>query len=158
MAFLPLGQLVLGPVVQRLVTDHALHATLKAHPTRRGARALRNLLTTERGPRIVRSKAERIALRVLREHDLEPDESDYWIGPYRVDFLYRPEKLVLEVDSYAFHSTPKRFVDDRRRMAYFASRGYQVFPLTWHDLHGGHAEAMARLRATREERRILLRD
>jgi very-short-patch-repair endonuclease len=142
--------------VQRLVTDHQLRATLEAHPTRRGAKALRNLLATERGPRIVRSKAERIALRVLREHDLEPDESDHWIGPYRVDFLYRPERLVVEIDSYMFHATPKKFVDDRRRTAYLASRNFQVFPLTWDDLHAGKEAAMRRLRTTRARRRALL--
>ena len=142
--------------VQRLVTNHQLLATLEAHPTRRGAKALRNLLATERGPRIVRSKAERIALRVLREHDLEPDESDHWIGPYRVDFLYEPERLVVEIDSYTFHATPKKFVDDRRRMAYLASCNFQVFPLTWDDLHAGKEAAMRRLRTTRERRRALL--
>ena len=146
--------------VQRLVTDAQLHASLRAHPNRRGARALRHLLTTERGPRIVRSRAERIALRVLRGHDLEPDESDAQIGPYRVDFLFRPERLIVEVDGYAFHSTPKRFVDDRRRTAYLAAHNFQVFPLTWDDLHEGAGEAMGRLRRARAERRALfgLRD
>lgn len=141
--------------VQRLVTEAGLRATVKSHPNRRGARALRRLLDAERGPRIVRSTAERIALRVLREHNLEPDESDVRIGPYRVDFLFRRERLVIEVDSYSFHSTPKRFVDDRRRMAYLASRNFQVFPLTWDDLHGGATKAMERLRRTRNQRRRL---
>jgi very-short-patch-repair endonuclease len=69
--------------------------------------------------------------------------------------VYLPERLVIEIDSYAYHSTPKRFVDDRRRMAYLASRSYQVFPLTWHDLHDGQDKAMRRLRATRRQRRAL---
>jgi very-short-patch-repair endonuclease len=142
--------------VQRLVTDRALRATLEAHPTRRGARALRRLLETERGPTVTRSKAERVALRVLRDHDLEPDESNARIGPYRVDFLYRRERLVVEIDGLRYHNTPKRFVDDRRRTAYLASRNFQVFPLTWHDIHEGREEAMRRLRATREGRRVLL--
>ena len=142
--------------VQRLVTEAALQASLKAHPTRSGAKVLAKLLRSERGPRILRSKAERIALRVLREHDLEPDESDYPIGPYRVDFLYKRERLVVEVDSYTFHSTPKRSVADRQRTTYLSSRRFQVFPLIWYDLHGGQAEAMDRLRRTRDERRRLL--
>jgi very-short-patch-repair endonuclease len=142
--------------VQRLVTDEQLRRTLAAHPTRKGAKALRQLLATEHGPRVTRSKAERIALRVLREHDLEPDESDIRIGPYRADFLYRRERLIVEIDGARFHSTPKRFVDDRRRTAYLASRNFQVFPLTWDDLHSGAATAMGRLRQTREARRRLL--
>jgi very-short-patch-repair endonuclease len=142
--------------VQRLLTDADLRSTLRSHPTRSGANTLAKLLKSERGPRVLRSKAERIALQVLREHDLEPDESDYPIGPYRVDFFYRLERLVVEVDGYAFHSTRKRFVHDRRRSAYLASRGFQLFPLTWDDLHGGRANAMDLLRRTLEERGRLL--
>jgi very-short-patch-repair endonuclease len=141
--------------VQRLVTDHALHASLAAHANRRGARALSRLLAAERGPTVTRSEAERIALRVLRRHGLEPDESDVAIGHYRVDFLYRPERLVVEIDGLRFHNTPKRFVEDRSRMAYLASRNFQVFPLTWHDLHAGQEKAMKRLRSAREQRRVL---
>jgi very-short-patch-repair endonuclease len=142
--------------VQRLVTDSSLRASLQAHPTRKGARALAKLLKSERGPHVLRSKAEAIALRVLREHDMEPDASNYPIGPYTVDFLYKRERLIVEVDGYAYHSTRKRFVDDRRRMAYLASCRFQLFPLTWRDLHGGQAEAMGMLRRTLEERRRLL--
>jgi very-short-patch-repair endonuclease len=139
--------------VQHLVTDADLRATLSAHPTRRGARALRALLASERGPRITRSKAERIALRLLREHGLEPDEADYPIGPYRVDFYFRRERVAVEVDGYRYHSTPRRFVGDRRRTAYLAARGIQVFPLTWDDLHGDGERAMSDLRGTLAARR-----
>jgi hypothetical protein len=62
---------------------------------------------------------------------------------------------VIEVDGYAFHSTPKPFGDDRRRTAYLAARNYQVFPLTWDDLHAGQEAAMQRLRSAREQRRDL---
>ncbi len=84
--------------VLKLVVDQQLRATLNAHPTRKGGKALRTLLDTERGPRIVRSEAVRLALRVMRAHGLEPDESDVPIGPYRVDFLFRDERLAVEVD------------------------------------------------------------
>ena len=142
--------------VQRQVTNAQLRTTLGAHPTRRGAKALRRLLDTERGPHVVHSEAERIALRVMHEHGLEPDATDVSIAAYRADFLFRRERLIVEVDGMRDHNTPKRFVDDRRRMAYLASRGFQVFPLTWDDLHAGKAEAMTRLRRAREERRRLL--
>jgi very-short-patch-repair endonuclease len=148
-----LAELLNEARVQRLVTDAQLHATLAAHPTRRGAKALRRLLASERGPRLTRSEAERIALEVMREHTLEPDESDHRVGPYRVDFFYRRERLVVEVDGYRYHSTRRRFVADRRRTAYLAARGIQVFPLTWDDLHAGSERAMADLERTLAERR-----
>jgi very-short-patch-repair endonuclease len=141
--------------VQRLVTDDDLRASLAAHPNRRGASALRCLVDEERGPRITRSEAERRALDVMRAHGIEPDASDVAIGPYRVDFLFERERLAVEVDGYRYHGTPKRFVADRRRTNYLASKGIQLFPLTWVDLHQGAKEAMALLQATLSERRRL---
>lgn len=143
--------------VQRLVTERGLRATLTAHPNRRGSSALRAHLSSEHGPRITRSEAERRALVVMRKHGIEPDESDVEIGPYRVDFLFRRERLVVEVDGYRYHGTPKRFVDDRRRAAYLAARNLQVFPLTWQDFGARAARAMADLQAALEQRRALLR-
>ena len=134
--------------VQRLMTDDELRATLAAHPKRRGARALSGLLESERGPNVTRSVAERRALRVMRAHGIEPDASDVQIGPYRADFLFARERLVVEIDGYRYHATPKRFFGDRRRTAYFASRGFQLFPLTWDDLGPGALDAMANLRRT----------
>ena len=141
--------------VQRNVTDRELRATIAAHANRRGAKALGRLLDREQGPRITRSPAERRALRVMRRHGIEPDASDVPIGPYRVDFLFEAERLVVEVDGYRYHSTPRRFVDDRRRTAYLAARGLQVFPLTWDDLGPGAVLAMRRLKDTLAARRVL---
>lgn len=138
--------------VLRIVTEPQLRATLAAHPRRRGAGALRRLLESESGPRITRSKAERRALNVMRSHGLDP-ETNVPIGPWKVDLFFRRERLVVGFDSYRFHSTPKRFVDDRRRIADLGARGFQVLPLTWDDLRGGSAEAMRRLKATLALRR-----
>ena len=139
--------------VLRLVTDEELRATLRRHPRRAGARALGKLLDSENGPRITRSEAERKALDVMRKHGVEPDRSDVKLGPYRVDFLFERERVAVEVDGYRYHGTPRRFVEDRRRMNYLAARGIQVFPLTWHDLGPGAARAMRLLAATLTERR-----
>jgi very-short-patch-repair endonuclease len=139
--------------VQRRITDAQLHATLDAHPKRRGARALGKLLASEYGPKITQNKAERRALTVMRAHGHEPDATQHPIGPYRVDFYFEAERLAVELDSRQFHDTPKRFQEDRRRTAYLAAEGVQVFPLTWQDLHGDQVAAMDRLRRAREARR-----
>jgi very-short-patch-repair endonuclease len=141
--------------VLRLTTDEELRSTLGRHPRRAGARALRRLLDEERGPRITRSEAERKALAVMRRQGLEPDRSDVQIGPYRVDFVFDRERVIVEVDGYQYHGTPRRFRDDRRRMNYLAAKGFQVCPLTWSDLGPGAASAMALLAATLAERRKL---
>lgn len=138
--------------VEQLVADHELRATLERHPSRKGARRLRRLLTAERGPRITRSEAERRALALMRRHGLEP-ETDVPIGPWRVDFLFRAEGVVVEVDGYRYHSTPDRFVRDRRRAADLAARGLLTLSLTWNDLGAEGDAAMARLVAALATRR-----
>jgi very-short-patch-repair endonuclease len=139
--------------VLRLVADDELRATLGAHPQRRGARALAAVLASERGPKLTRSEAERRALRVMRAHGIEPDAGDVEVGPYRADFLFKRERVIVEIDGYRYHATPKRFVGDRRRIAYLAARGYLVVPLTWDDFGPRADVAMADLRRTLELRR-----
>ena len=139
--------------VQRLVTDRELRETIAAHPKRRGAKTLRRLLDAERGPNVTRSQAERRALRVMRAHGIEPDASDIQIGPYRVDFWFEHERLAVEIDGYRYHGTQKRFVSDRRKIAYMAGRGIQIVPLTWDDLGREAHRAMTDLNRALAERR-----
>ena len=139
--------------VQRLVTERELRGSLAAHPNRRGARALGRLLATEGGVKMTRSMAERRTLKVLREHGLEPDASDVAIGPYRLDFFFRAERVAVEYDSRQFHDNERRFFADRRKIAYLAARGIVTVPLTAHDLGAGVDRAMADLKATLTGRR-----
>ena len=139
--------------VQDLVDDGEIQATLRAHPNRRGARALRALMATEEAEFEVESEAERLCLRLMIRHGLKPDEAGAWVGPYRVDFLYEAERLIVEVDGYRYHRTRDRFVRDRRRRADLQARGYEVFVVTWSDLVGAATVTMSRLRTVRNARR-----
>jgi very-short-patch-repair endonuclease len=42
-------------------------------------------------------------------------------------------RLVVEIDGYAYHSSPQQFADDRRRDAALAAMGSQVLRFTWVD-------------------------
>jgi very-short-patch-repair endonuclease len=139
--------------VQDQVSDGELAATLRAHPNRRGARALRELLQSEETEFVVESEAERLCLRLMIKDGLKPDSAGAEIGPYRVDFLYEAERLIVEVDGYRFHRTRQRFVSDRRRRAALMARGYEVFSITWADLVDRPRGAMTDLRAAREQGR-----
>ena len=130
-----------------LVTDAELRATLDAHPGRKGAQALRRLLASAEMSMNVESRAEARCLRLMIRHRLKPDRSQAAIGPYRVDFLYERERLVVEVDGYRHHGGRRPFDDDRRRVAYLMACGYAVFPITWTDLTRDPKGAMRRLRA-----------
>ena len=59
--------------VQDLVNDGEIHATLRAHPNRRGARPLAKLLESEESEFAVESEAERLCLKLMLKHVLKPD-------------------------------------------------------------------------------------
>jgi very-short-patch-repair endonuclease len=48
------------------------------------------------------------------------------IGRYRVDFLWRPQRLIAEVDGYIYHRGRQAFRDDRDRDVWLELRGFTV--------------------------------
>jgi very-short-patch-repair endonuclease len=50
--------------------------------------------------------------------------------PARVDFLYLPERIVVEVLGYAFHRSPEQITADTMRANELQVAGYQVLQLT----------------------------
>ena len=51
-----------------------------------------------------------------------------------VDFLWRAERLIVEVDEYQFHGHRAAFERDRRRDQALRAAGYVVIRLTWRAL------------------------
>jgi very-short-patch-repair endonuclease len=78
------------------------------------------------GPERTRSDLERLFLRICREHGIPTPEVNVRIGPYEVDFLWRAERLVVEVDGYAYHSDRHAFRADRARDRELNRRGLTV--------------------------------
>lgn len=52
----------------------------------------------------------------------------------RVDLLFKDQRLIVEVDGYAFHSSPEAFEADRARTNLLKASGYTVLQWTWHAL------------------------
>jgi len=50
---------------------------------------------------------------------------------HEVDFLWRDEGLVVEVDGFQFHSTRAAFERDRQRDAELQGAGLRVLRVTW---------------------------
>jgi very-short-patch-repair endonuclease len=78
--------------------------------------------TTDR----TRSDLERDFLRLCCRHRVPPPEVNVKLGPYTVDFLWREQRLIVEVDGYAAHSGRQAFTDDRVRDARLAVCGFDV--------------------------------
>lgn len=52
----------------------------------------------------------------------------------RIDIVFTVERIAVEVDGWAFHHRPERFVDDRRRQNSLVGAGWLVLRFTWADL------------------------
>ena len=98
----------------------------------RGVRALQAALFDE--PALTRSEAERRLLHLVRAARLPRPETNAMVGGYEVDMLWRRQRLIVEVDGYAFHSGRAAFERDRRRDAALQAEGYRVVRFTWRQI------------------------
>jgi very-short-patch-repair endonuclease len=118
--------------IRRLVRPRQLLDVLDRSPGRRGAGTLRRLLDGD--PTLTGSEAETRLLALLRAAGLPPTAVNARLGHYEVDFLWREQRLLVEVDGYAYHGTRAAFERDRARDADLQARGYRVMRVTWRQL------------------------
>jgi very-short-patch-repair endonuclease len=118
--------------VLRLVAPQAIEAALRRAPGRRTA-VLRRLIQAERRPpTLTRSELEEAFLALCRRGGLPDPEVNAHLHGYEVDFLWREQKRVVEVDGYAFHSARGAFERDRRKDVDLELAGFPVTRFT-HD-------------------------
>jgi very-short-patch-repair endonuclease len=125
-----------------VVRKGQLLAAIDRAPGRR-VRALRALLSD--GPALTRSEAERRLLDLVRAARLPSPRCNVRVDGYEVDFLWHEQRLVAEVDGYAFHSSRAAFERDRRRDADLQLRGFAVMRVTWRQLVWEPEAVVARL-------------
>jgi very-short-patch-repair endonuclease len=64
---------------------------------------------------------------------------------HEVDFHWRSERLVLEVDGYAYHRSRAAFERDRQRDAELGAAGLRVLRVTWRHIVDEPEALLARL-------------
>ena len=62
------------------------------------------------------------------------------------DFTFVAERVLVEVDGWAWHSTPDRFVRDRQRQNELVQAGWTVLRFTWFDLTERMPDVLAQIR------------
>lgn len=132
-------------LVGKLVRENDLRLVLGRYRGARGGPQLRRLLADGRGPSLTRSEAERRLLDLLAVHGMSVPETNVRLGRYEVDFLWRAERMVVEVDGYAFHSTRRSFERDRLRDAELQAQGFAVVRVTWRQIVETPAAAVGRI-------------
>jgi very-short-patch-repair endonuclease len=128
-----------------------LTAQLKRNPGCHGAKRLRPLVTATDGPS--RSDWERSFPAFCRKHGLPRPRLNTIVCGYEVDALFEDEKLIVELDGWAFHASRDAFERDRDRDADTLRAGYPTVRITWQRMTGAAASEARRLEAILAARR-----
>jgi very-short-patch-repair endonuclease len=124
------------------------HLFAHARQGRRGITHLRNTLNgwhldTEQPESVLEAKM----LALCFASGLPPFEFQAEVGPFRVDFLWRDERVIVECDGFAFHgSTRDAFERDRHRDAHLQSLGYTVWRFSFRQITNEPQKVIAFLR------------
>jgi very-short-patch-repair endonuclease len=124
-------------LVQRLVTAQQL-----AQQRGRGAAALARL--TSEGVAPTRSELERRFLKAVLNARLPQPEVNARIDRHQIDFLWREQRLVVELDGWRFHGHRLAFERDRGRDAELGLLGFAVVRFTWRQARDEPAAVTAR--------------
>jgi very-short-patch-repair endonuclease len=119
---------------QGLIREGELERALEEAGSRAGAGRLRALLRAEGDPGITRSEGERTLRRYLRAAGLAQAVTNRKIGRWEPDFLWREERVVVELDSWGFHRDRRAFERDRRKDIALRDAGYTVIRITGRQL------------------------
>ncbi|MGH2841740.1 MAG: DUF559 domain-containing protein, partial [Solirubrobacteraceae bacterium] len=71
---------------------------------------------------------------LLRAAELPRPAFNHVVEGLEVDAVWRPERVILEFDSYTFHASRAAFERDRRRDAILTRAGYLVLRTTCYEL------------------------
>lgn len=78
-----------------------------------------------------RTELEHRFLTPCRRHRLPQPAVNATVDRYEVDFLWPPERLIVELDGWESHRTRSAFESDRARDAHLSVLGFRVVRLTW---------------------------
>jgi very-short-patch-repair endonuclease len=120
-----------GGLVERTMRRDDVAELLGRARGHAGAAALRALLNRSRGTTVTRSDAEERFLALIREAGLPEPEVNVMVAGFEVDFFWRAQGLVVEVDSFGFHSTQRRFERDHRKEAAVRTAGFELLRFTY---------------------------
>jgi very-short-patch-repair endonuclease len=123
-------------VAGRVFTPRELDAVLARNRGRRGSARLSEILGDEAAMTITRSRAEKAFLKLIRDARLPPPQVNQKLGRYEPDFLWREQRLIVELDSYRFHAGPVGFHNDHEKDLVYRDAGFDVLrPTRNHVIH-----------------------
>jgi hypothetical protein len=126
----------------KLLRLRELERVIERGRGRRALRPIRRLLTELRAPATTRSPLEDRFQAFREEHGLPPPATNVHVLGHEVDALWPGAKLVVELDSWEFHSHRAAFQRDRTLDSERLVAGYRTVRVT-HDRLDHKAAALA---------------
>jgi very-short-patch-repair endonuclease len=102
-------------LARRRFTPRELDEVLARNRPCRGSARLAEILGDPTATAVTRSKREKRLLRLIREAGLPMPETNVPFGRFELDFFWRREGLVVEVDGETFHRAPGAVGRDREK-------------------------------------------
>jgi very-short-patch-repair endonuclease len=93
-----------------------------------------------------RSELEAMFLRLCRRHRLPAPEVNAKVGPWHADFLFRPQRLVVETDGWRAHGGRVVYHEDRERDLWLKLNSFEVVRFTYEQVRDEPARVAAALR------------
>jgi very-short-patch-repair endonuclease len=126
----------LAPLLSQGELDRAVEEALIRGLTKveelTGRPALRRATIEE--PQITRSEGERRLRRLIKAAKLPRAVTNTRVAGWEVDAFWPAQRLVVEVDGFAYHGNRAAFERDRRKDAALVAAGYRVVRITWRQL------------------------
>ena len=97
---------------------------------RKGTRMLRSLIIDAHRPTQTRSPLEQSFAALCHRHGLPQPVHNVRVLGREVDVLWPRQRLIVELDGFAFHRHRAAFERDRRRDAALQAAGYRIIRLT----------------------------
>jgi hypothetical protein len=126
-----------------------VEGALARRPNCRGAANLRAVLGGDEA--VTLSTLEARFLSLLRANDMPLPQTNRPFGHRRLDCQWARYGLVVELDSYRFHSTRHAWEEDRRRERMVRARGDEFRRYTWGDVFEQPAAMLRELRSLLRE-------
>jgi very-short-patch-repair endonuclease len=141
------GARLMDSALQRHVELPQLWKAHLRNKGRHGSPAARRLLHAACDG--ARSEAERLLIKLLRDNNITGWKANYPLAGYKIDVAFPGEKVAVETDGWAFHSSQEDFQNDRERQNKIALLGWKVLRFTWLDLTEYPQRVLAEIRFAR---------
>ncbi len=140
-------------LIKRLITHAAIAAVANAYPRYRGVARLKALADPGRPTTETRSDGEEALLALIRRANLPLPELNAKVGNYTADFLWRDQKVIVELDGYDYHRGRAAFERDHQRDAEHQRMDHLVIRITGRQLAHQHEAILVRIATALAERR-----